>query len=107
MCADDEPAKAVGTVAKYAKHVHAKDFHKKSGNGPNPGDGFFRTRGGDYLRGAVVGHGDVPVFQVLNIIKDSGYNGYITLEFEGHEDALLACKWGLNTLKTMCKALNW
>mgnify|MGYP003298548029 CR=1 FL=1 len=66
MCADDEPAKAVGKVAGYAKHVHAKDFHKKSGNGPNPGDGFFRTRGGDYLRGAVVGHGDVPVYQCVH-----------------------------------------
>ena len=99
MCADDEPAKAVGTVAKYAKHVHAKDFHKKSGNGPNPGDGFFRTRGGDYLRGAVVGHGDVPVYQCVQTLKRSGYNGYVTIEFEGVEDNEWAIKTGLENLK--------
>ena len=99
MCADDEPAKAVGTVAKYAKHVHAKDFHKKSGNGPNPGDGFFRTRGGDYLRGAVVGHGDVPVYQCVQTLKRSGYDGYVTIEFEGVEDNEWAIKTGLENLK--------
>ena len=99
MCADDEPAKAVGTVAKYAKHVHAKDFHKKRGNGPNPGDGFFRTRGGDYLRGAVVGHGDVPVYQCVQTLKRSGYNGYVTIEFEGVEDNEWAIKTGLENLK--------
>lgn len=99
MCADDEPAKAVGTVAKYAKHVHAKDFHKKSGNGPDPGDGFFRTRGGDYLRGAVVGHGDVPVYQCVQTLKRSGYDGYVTIEFEGVEDNEWAIKTGLANLK--------
>ena len=99
MCADDEPAKAVGTVAKYAKHVHAKDFHKKSGNGPDPGDGFFRTRGGDYLRGAVVGHGDVPVYQCVQTLKRSGYNGYVTIEFEGVEDNEWAIKTGLENIK--------
>lgn len=36
-CADDPSDKAVGRVAKYAKHVHAKDFHIKSGSEPTPG----------------------------------------------------------------------
>ena len=102
MCADDDPAVAVGRVAKYAKHVHAKDFHKKSGNGPDPGDGFFRTRGGDYLRGAVVGHGDVPVYQCLQTLKRSGYDGFVTIEFEGVEDNIWAIKTGLENLKRYC-----
>ena len=99
MCADDDPAVAVGRVATYAKHVHAKDFHKKSGNGPNPGDGFFRTRGGDYLRGAVVGHGDVPVYQCIQTLKRKDYDGYVSIEFEGVEDNIWAMKTGLENLK--------
>lgn len=99
MCADDEPAAAVGRVAAYAKHVHAKDFHVKSGSGPNPGDGFFRTRGGDYLRGAVVGHGNVPVYQCLQTLKRSGYDGYVSIEFEGVEDNEWAIRTGLENLK--------
>ena len=62
-CADDPSDKAVGRVAKYAKHVHAKDFHIKSGSEPDPGRGFFRSRAGNYLRGAVIGHGNIPVVQ--------------------------------------------
>ncbi len=99
MCADDEPAAAIGRLICFAKHVHAKDFIFKSGNGPDPGDGFFRTRGGNYLRGTVVGHGAVPVYQCVQTIKHSGYNGYLSVEFEGVEDNLWAIKTGLENLK--------
>lgn len=99
MCADDEPAAAVGRLIPFAKHVHAKDFIFKGGNGPDPGDGFFRTRGGNYLRGTVVGHGAVPVYQCVQTIKRSGYDGYISVEFEGVEDNLWAIKTGLENLK--------
>lgn len=107
LCADENPVTAVGRLAPFTAYLHAKDFHVKSGSEFAPCDGFFKSRGGNYLRGAVLGHGNVPVYQVLSIIRDSGYDGYITLEFEGCEDAVMACKWGLNTLKAMCKALEW
>lgn len=99
MCADEDPAKAVGNLAPYAFHVHAKDFHFKKGTDFIPSSGFFMTRGGNYLRGAVIGHGDVPVVQCLTILKKAGYDGYITVEFEGMEDAKKGVKWGLETLK--------
>lgn len=99
MCADEDPAKAVGNLAPYAFHVHAKDFHFKKGTDFIPASGFFMTRGGNYLRGAVIGHGDVPVVQCLTILKKAGYDGYITVEFEGMEDAKKGVKWGLETLK--------
>ena len=99
MCADEDPAKAVGNVAPYAFHVHAKDFHFKKGTEYVPGDGFFMTRGGNFLRGAIIGHGAVPVQQCLKILKNAGYRGYITVEFEGVENAKLGVAWGLNTLK--------
>lgn len=107
LCADEDPVKAVGRLAPFASYVHTKDFHVKSGSELPPRDGFFKTRGGNYLRGAVLGHGNVPVLQTLSILKDSGYDGWLTLEFEGCEDAKTACKWGLNTLKTICGYLNW
>ena len=99
MCADEDPAKAVGNIAPYAFHVHAKDFHFKKGTDFIPSSGFFMTRGGNYLRGAVIGHGDVPVVQCLKILKNAGYDGYITVEFEGMENAKNGVKWGLETLK--------
>lgn len=107
LCVDEDPITAVGRLAPYASYVHAKDFHIKSGSEFVPEEGFFKTRSGNYLRGAILGHGNVPVYQTLKILKDSGYNGYITLEFEGHEDAILGCRWGLSTLKTICEKLDW
>ena len=99
LCADDDPAEAVGRLAKYAKHVHAKDFYFKSGDGADPGDGFFTSRGGNYLRGAVIGHGCVPVTQCLCTLKRSGYDGFVSIEFEGCEDNEWAIQTGLDNLR--------
>lgn len=101
MCADEDPAVAVGNVAPYAFHVHAKDFHVKKGTEFIPSGGYFMTRGGNYLRGAIIGHGCVPVVQCLRILKNAGYNGYVTVEFEGMEPAKTGVKLGLETLKRM------
>ena len=99
MCADEDPAVAVGNLAPYAVHVHCKDFHYKKGTQLVPPDGFFGTRGGNWLRGAIIGHGVVPVEQCLRILKNAGYNGYYTVEFEGMEDPITGVRCGLNTLK--------
>lgn len=99
LCADEDPIQAVARVAAFARHVHVKDFHVKSGSEPNPGRAFFGTRGGNFLRGAIVGHGNVPVFQCLRILDAQGYDGYVSIEFEGIEDNLSALSIGLENLK--------
>ena len=88
LCADEDPAKAVGRVAPYAFHVHVKDFHVKPGTAVNPGTGWFNTRAGNYLRGSIIGHGEVPVLQCLRILKKAGYDGTVSIEFEGMEDPI-------------------
>ena len=99
LCADDEPAAAVGRAARYAFYVHAKDFIVKSGQQANPGRGFFMSRGGNFLRGTIIGHGDVPVMQFLYALKRAGYDGFITIEFEGMEDCIDGLSIGLDNLK--------
>ena len=51
LCADEDPVTAVGRGAPYAFHVHIKDFLYKSGQEDDPGEGFFSTRSGAFLRG--------------------------------------------------------
>lgn len=98
LCADEDPAAAVGRTAQYAFHVHVKDFHTKRGTETDPGKGWFRSRGGNYLRGAIVGHGDVPVLECLRILKDAGFDGVISIEFEGMEDPLTGIDVGRENL---------
>lgn len=99
LCVDEDPAQAVGRLLPYAFHVHAKDFHVKSGTQPNPGKGWFMTRGGNYLRGAIIGHGEVPVTQCLKLMKNGGYDGILSIEFEGMEEPLTGISLGLENLR--------
>lgn len=99
MCVDEDPTKAIGLLTPYTKHVHAKDFHLKPGTEIDPGDGWFRTRAGNYLRGAIIGHGDAKVYQSLSTLIRRGYDGYISIEFEGLEDNLRGIEIGFQNLK--------
>jgi len=99
LCVGEDPLEAVGRAAPYAFYVHAKDFLFKSGMGPDPGEGFFRTRKGDYLRGTIIGHGCVPVRQCLTALRLAGYDGFIGIEFEGMEDNETGVRIGLANLK--------
>ena len=100
LCADDDPVKAAGKLAPYALHVHVKDFFVKNGSLPSPGMGWFCSRSGNYLRGTIVGHGDVPVAQCIRILKNSGYTGNYSIEFEGCEENIFALKAGLANLNS-------
>ena len=98
LCADENPNFAVGVMAPYAFHVHAKDFLVKSGMEIDPGDCWFRSRGGNYLRATIIGHGEAHIAQSIGILKRSGYDGYVTVEFEGAEDNLSAISIGRKNL---------
>lgn len=98
MCADEEPWKSVAVMMPYAYHVHVKDFFIRSGNDISPGRGWIRTRAGDYLRGTIIGHGNARVAQSIATVKRSGYDGYLTVEFEGMEDNLKGIELGRENL---------
>lgn len=102
LCVDENPAIAVGRCAPYAFNLHIKDFIYKSGEEGCPGDGFIHTRGGNYIRGTILGHSVVPIKQCVSIMKANGYDGYMTLEFEGPERIDFALSQGakfINNLK--------
>lgn len=99
LCADEDPALAFGIVAPFAFYVHAKDFHVKDAEGADPGEGFFKSRSGNYLRGAIIGHGNVPIKSCLAALKRVEYNGMMAIEFEGMEENIPALKIGLENLR--------
>ena len=103
LCADEDPAMAVSRVAPYVVHVHLKDMLYRSAP---TGSCTAMTRGGNYFCGTVVGEGDVPVKKCLKIIKATGYDGFISLEYEGAEDCLTGIARGLANVKKMLEELQ-
>ena len=106
LCVDEEPLAAVRRAAPYAFHAHAKDFlyHIVRPGIPAP-EGFFKTSNGNLLRGTVVGHGVVPIADDLRVLQDAGYNGWLSLEFEGMEENIPALVSGLAYLRRAVEAL--
>ena len=103
VCADENPVTAVSRVAPYAIHAHAKDMILSM---TKEGDASFLTRGGRYCRGCVIGEGDVPVQQCLRILKAAGYDGYVSIEYEGEEDCIAGIGRGLQNLKRFLHELS-
>ena len=101
LCADDNPLRAVPIAAPYAFQVHVKDFLVKPYDADQPGDGWFSSRNGNYLRGTVAGHGVVPIRKCLQILKDAGYEGVVSYEFEGMEDNLPALRAALKFIRSV------
>ena len=95
VCADEDNVTAVSRVAPYAIHAHAKDMHLSS----EPLPGYGQTRGCNYFKGAIIGNGDVDVKRCISILRRAGYDGYLSIEFEGSEDCIEAIAKGLEYLK--------
>ena len=96
LCVDENPEDAVSRAAKYAFHAHLKDFFRR----PSP-ENCIITRHGQFIQGAPLGEGTVPVKKCVDLIKSGGYNGFYTLEYEGAEDCLTALKRSLDFARTL------
>jgi sugar phosphate isomerase/epimerase len=101
LCADEDPLIGVMKNLPYASLVHFKDFYIRPFDENPGGGGWFTTVNGNYLRGAIVGHGDLPIRKIIKIIKQSGYDGNITIEFEGMEECKSASLIAMNNLRRL------
>lgn len=99
LCVDEDPIVGVSKNLQYASLIHVKDFYIRP-IFEHPGEGkWFETANGNFLRGSIFGQGDVHTREIIKRIKQSGYDGFITLEFEGMEDCRLGSEIGLKNLK--------
>ena len=103
-CVDEEPAAAVKKNVSFASMVHLKDFYRRR-PGPLFEKGFFSTAGGYRLRGAILGHGDLDLHAVVKELKAVGYDGYISVEFEGMEHEREGALISLNNARAAWNAV--
>jgi sugar phosphate isomerase/epimerase len=105
LCVDENPITAVKKNIPLASMVHIKDFYYRPASSYYPGQGWFQSASGNYLRGAITGHGDIHLYDVLNVIKQSNYDGYLSIEFEGLEECTLGSKISLDNVKRIWESL--
>ncbi|MCG3419394.1 sugar phosphate isomerase/epimerase family protein [Oceanobacillus jordanicus] len=105
LCVDEDPLVGVKNNMEYASMVHAKDFYVRPASSYNPGEGWFQSTTGNYLRGAITGHGDINLREVLKVVKEAGYDGYLSIEFEGLEECKKASKIGLDNVRRIWQSL--
>lgn len=104
LCVDEDPIEAVRKNIPFASMVHLKDFYYRPAQ-HDPGEGWFQTSNGNHLRGAIVGHGDIDMWKAIEIVKRSGYDGYVSIEFEGMEDCRLGSKIGMENARRIWDAV--
>ncbi|WP_276358311.1 sugar phosphate isomerase/epimerase family protein [Cohnella caldifontis] len=105
LCADEDSVAAVKKTAFAACMIHLKDFYSRPAR-RDPGEGWFPTAAGNHLRGAIIGHGDIEMRDVMGAIRASGYDGCLSVEFEGLEDCRLGTRIGLENARRMLGALH-
>ena len=107
VCVDEDPVTAVKRDLPLAKVVHFKDFYIRRSQTVellNAGGGcWFPSQFGTALQGSVVGWGDVDVYTIAGLIRESGFDGVVSLEFEGAEECKMASKAGLTILKKLLR----
>lgn len=96
LCVDDNPLVATQRTLPHAAFVHLKDFYVRR---TEPGPGWLRTQGGQFIRGSVFGYGDLDTRGMLESVVASGYDGFVSLEYEGNEPSLFGCEVGLANIR--------
>lgn len=109
-CVDEDPVIGVKRCIKVASMVHFKDFYFrkpkffcKNGDSFKLQNGWFRTLNGNLIRGAIVGDGDIDMTEIMSVIKSSGYDGYISVEFEGMEECKAGSQRGMQYSKVLAE----
>lgn len=61
----EQPKETYSKIGEYVRYIHVKDSIINDSN----------------LEYRMMGYGDVPIFDTLKILKENGYNGYVSLEW--------------------------
>lgn len=84
LLVEENPLEAVKNLHEYVSFVHFKDF-KFVGNE----ESVYQSISGKHYQGTVLGRGDVPLKEVVDYLYIKGYNGYLSIEYEGIGDPLV------------------
>ena len=77
---DEDVEDFIPVFADRIVHVHAKDYVVTDGTSRNALPGEYTSRGGNYLRGCLIGEGSVHTETAFQALQAMGYRGCVALE---------------------------
>jgi L-ribulose-5-phosphate 3-epimerase len=97
LCVDEEALVGTRRLARQASFVHLKDFYVRP-KALDRGPGWLTTLLGQEICGSIIGYGDLPLPDICSSLRDAGYDGFLSLEFEGNEEVLFGCETGFRNM---------
>lgn len=85
LLVDEASHDAIAEVAPLANMVHFKDFAHV---GPAHAGHVYESLGGARYAGAAVGEGVVDLEACVTALRETGFDGWLSIEYEGEEDPL-------------------
>ena len=83
LIGDEEPVVAARNLAKEVAHVHVKDMRWKKA--PDENGLVFTSVKGRKVQPETIGEGEIDLTKIFRILKNAGYQGYLSLEYEGND----------------------
>lgn len=83
LLVDEEPTEAISNLAGNIGLVHFKDLVEV------PEKMQYDAISGRHYKGTIIGEGEVDLKSIVQILKDSNYQGYLSIEYEGLEEDIL------------------
>jgi sugar phosphate isomerase/epimerase len=102
LLVDDDPNEAIAKLKHLVAHVHFKDFSRVEES--YQGNIYTSINGVRYA-GEVPGEGIVNLENILMQLKEIGYNGWLTVEYEGDEEQKRGSIRSIQNLENILSAL--
>ena len=96
----EKPTEAFKRLKDEIVHVHFKDFREKVENESLRG---FRSSEGVELIGVIPGDGEVDLAYIVKGLKNRKYDGWLSIEYEGNDDAKMANEEAVNRLRNLLR----
>ncbi|MDC3412177.1 sugar phosphate isomerase/epimerase [Aquibacillus sp. 3ASR75-11] len=96
----EEPEKAFDKLREKIVHVHFKDFRIKD---PSEQVKGFRSTQGVEVIGTIPGEGQVNLSYIVNGLNEIGYDGWLSIEYEGKDDPKVANEEAVRRLRKLLK----
>jgi len=100
----EDNLQALQRVAGRMVHVHLKDWVELSEDAPNQDPFDFANTEGRRFTGEILGEGVLDLPAAIRELRRLDYQGYVSIEYEGHKEPKDATRKGLEYVRSLLDA---